>query len=406
MCMNTIRKGVWGVGYALAATLATMDRPASAEVTFEWVTVGNPGNAADPLNSAAIPGIGSVASVYRIAKFEVTNAQYAEFLNAVAATDPNGLYKPNMGSESRGGITQSGSPGSFTYAVRANMGNKPVNFVSFFDAMRFVNWLHNGQPMGGQDASTTEEGVYTISDGISETRAMDAQFFIPTQNEWYKAAYHQPSSASGDNDDYWLYPTASNSVPTIATANATGDVSNPGTNVVNYSNGAVWNGAPGNVTSAGSAGPLSDSFYGAADLAGNVFEWNEFVAGTQRSLRGGSWASVEGNLQSVNQNFSAPSLWGASQGFRVASPGPPEPVGTCCISNGSCDAEGNCQESITQAGCKSLGGRFFGPNLSCAEVCANGACIPTVSTWGIVALLLLIVTAGTIVLVRRRIPVR
>ncbi len=75
--------------------------------------------------------------------------------------------------------------------------------------------------------------------------------------------------------------------------------------------------------------------------------------------------------------------------------------GTCCISNGSCEAEGNCRENITQAECQALGGRFFGPNLSCTDVCANGACIPAVSTWGIIVLLLLLTSAGTVFIARR-----
>ena len=81
-------------------------------------------------------------------------------------------------------------------------------------------------------------------------------------------------------------------------------------------------------------------------------------------------------------------------------------VGTCCISNGSCEATGNCQENVTEVACLGLGGRFFGPNLSCTEVCANGACIPTVSAWGIVVLLLLLTTAGTIMLALGRVPAR
>ena len=186
----------------------------SAQVTFEWVTVGNPGNAADPLNDGAIPGIGSVADAYRIAQHEVTNDQYAEFLNTVAATDNNALYNALMGSNVRGGITQTGLSGSFTYSTKADMGNKPVNYVSFFDAMRFVNWLHNDQPTGDQDSSTTENGVYAISDGLSETRAVSARFFIPTENEWYKAAYYDPTVGAGGGDNYWLYSTMSNSVPT------------------------------------------------------------------------------------------------------------------------------------------------------------------------------------------------
>ena len=133
----------------LAALLAGLTTTASAQVTFDWATVGNAGNAADTT------GFGSVANEYRIAKHEVTNDQYTEFLNAVAKTDTNALYNASMDSDARGGITQSGTAPNLSYAVKTNMGNKPVNFVSFFDAMRLVNWLHNGQPTGGQNASTT-----------------------------------------------------------------------------------------------------------------------------------------------------------------------------------------------------------------------------------------------------------
>lgn len=162
-----------------------------AEVTFEWEVVGNPGNAADTT------GFGSVGNEYRIAKHEVTNDEYALFLNAVATTDTNGLFNTNMESDSRGGITQNGASPNFTYAVKVNMGNKPVIRVSFFNAMRFVNWLHNGQPTGHQDAGTTEDGVYALSDGDSATRAANAQYFIPSENEWYKAAYYHPVADGG-----------------------------------------------------------------------------------------------------------------------------------------------------------------------------------------------------------------
>ena len=84
-------------------------------------------------------------------------------------------------------ITRSGSDGSYSYAVNSGFGPNPVNHVSFFDAMRFVNWLQNGQGSGG-----TETGVYTISDGISETRNPSASFWLPSENEWYKAAYYDP----------------------------------------------------------------------------------------------------------------------------------------------------------------------------------------------------------------------
>ena len=99
---------------------------------------------------------------FLISKTEVTNSQHTEFLNAVAATDTNALYNTGMAS-GRGGITRSGSPGSFTYSAIAGREDMPVNWVTFYDALRFANWLHNGQPTGGQDNTTTENGAYTIT---------------------------------------------------------------------------------------------------------------------------------------------------------------------------------------------------------------------------------------------------
>jgi len=317
-----------------------MTASALAEVTFDWVTVGNVGNAPDPLNSTAIPGIGSVDYEYAIARYEVTNEQYAEFLNAVAKEDPNGLYNALMGTDPRGGITQSGTSGSFTYSLRYAMGNKPVNFVSIFDVMRFVNWLDNGQPTGAQDASTTEDGVYTISDGLSETRAPGATYFLPTENEWYKAAFHQPAADGGDADDYWLYPTATNDVPTAATANFQGDIANPGVNVVNYNLSADWNNVfGGNVTTVGSAGIPSESYYGTADQGGNVLEWVETtINGNRHIVRGSAFNWSDFNLQSTGRLTGDPTWEFDNQGFRVASVPP-----TCsptAVNDGDADANG------------------------------------------------------------------
>jgi formylglycine-generating enzyme required for sulfatase activity len=289
-------------------------------VTFDWATVGNAGNAADPLNSTFVPGIGSVGYEYRIATTEVTNAQYAVFLNTVdaAGTNPNAVYDNNMGSNVRGGISFSaGAANGSKYATKPNMGNKPVNYVSFWDSMRFVNWLENGQTAGG-----TESGVYAIASGLSAPRAANAQYFIPSENEWYKAAYHQPAAQGGDADNYWLYPTASNSIPVIASATAIGDIANPGAGGANYSFGADWNGQNGNVTTVASAGPLSASFYGTFDQGGNLWEWNEMWFGSFRGLRGGSWGSFETSLRSSSRGGGNPE--DVFIGFRVAS-AVPEP---------------------------------------------------------------------------------
>ncbi len=302
--------------------------PAHAAVTFDWATVGNPGNA-DDIHGA---GYGGVDGIYRISKTEVTNAQYTEFLNAVAATDSFGgsdptLYNTSMGSSTWGGILRSGSAGSYTYSVKpAAVGagpggadgddytyaNKPVVYVSFFDAMRFTNWLHNGQGSGG-----TETGVYNISDGLSEVRAADAKYWIPSEDEWYKAAYYDPN-AGGGSGAYYCYPTSTNGVPnnnlpSADTGNSanffdsgytTGDSSYPMTDVGAYA--------------------LSESPYGTFDQGGNVWEWNETVISPSfRGLRGGSWSTDDFDLRAAFRNSFSPTSESGNIGFRVATV--PEP---------------------------------------------------------------------------------
>ena len=204
---------------AMAAACGMNVLIAAGQIAIPTVPIGNPGNAADPTT-----GFGSVAYPYNIGTTEVTNAQYAAFLNAKAASDPFGLYKGNGTSTSMassfGGITRSGSAGSYTYAPVAGRENNPVNFVSFWDATRFANWLHNGQGNGD-----TETGAYTLTpSGISAntiTRNAGWRWAVTSEDEWHKAAYHQPASAGGDNDDYWLYPTQSNAPPTSSATTST-----------------------------------------------------------------------------------------------------------------------------------------------------------------------------------------
>jgi sulfatase modifying factor 1 len=301
----------------LLLAVASLPQPCLAEVTFDWAYVGNVGNSPDPAT-----GAGAVSYDYAISKHEVTNAQYTEFLNAVAATDNFGgvdpaLYSSFMASTSMGGIVQSGGPGSYSYSTKPNMAQKPVTYVSFFDAMRFTNWLHNGQGSGG-----TESGVYAIGSGVSEVRAADARYWIPSGNEWYKAAYHQPAAQSGDADDYWLYPTASNTAPIKATANLVGDITNPGSNVANYAPPRSWDGA---VTTVGSGGASSDSFYGAFDQGGNVSEWTEEVFDSiYRGMPGGSWSTNVIGLRADDRVSTLPEFELLSVGFRIATI--PEPT--------------------------------------------------------------------------------
>ena len=297
-----------------------LSTPAFATVTIDYVPFGNVGNAADPATGSRY---GAVAYAYQIGKYEVTNSQYAEFLNVADPTgaNANGIYNINMGSNNRGGITfTSGAATGAKYTIRTSMGDKPVNYVSWYDAARFTNWLGNGQGSG----SSTETGAYTLNGNTGIiTKNVGAIVYLPSEDEWYKAAYYDPTPGAGGGDNYWLHATQSDTAPTLASANSTGDITNPGANVANYALGADWNSENGNVTTVGSAGALAESHFGTADQAGNVYEWNDAVIGSSRGLRGGSWGSVSNSLAASNRRYNTPALESFDVGFRVASV--PEP---------------------------------------------------------------------------------
>jgi len=241
---------------------------------MELVPVGDAGNPDD------LFGFGGVAYDYEIGKYEVTNDQYIEFLNAIGASDNIGLYDPLMGTDIRGGISRTGSFGSYSYAARTTMGDKPVNFVSLLDCMRFVNWLQNSMPSGSIDPTTTENGSYDMGAiGTIINRRATGSWYVPTIDELYKAAFYDPVSVGADSGitpDYWMMPNSSNiNPPNPAFATVLGDVANPGYAVMNFNNSAVWNGATGNVTTVGTTGPQTASHYGAFDLGGNVAEWDD-----------------------------------------------------------------------------------------------------------------------------------
>jgi formylglycine-generating enzyme required for sulfatase activity len=184
----------------LVVVIAFFPRASVLAVTIPTVPVGNPGNAIDPADAdQSTPGIqnfGSVDHAYRIGTTEVTNTQYAEFLNLKAKSDPLGLYNVYMDSP-QGGILRSGSSPNFVYNLIPGRENMPATFVGWYDAIRFVNWLDNGQENGD-----TETGAYTLlhdgspsptpvpSNALNIARNPGATWFLPSEDEWYKAAYH------------------------------------------------------------------------------------------------------------------------------------------------------------------------------------------------------------------------
>jgi formylglycine-generating enzyme len=293
-------------------------------ITIDTVPVGNPGNPGDTrYPKGGVSSFGGVDYAYRVGKFEVTAGQYTEFLNAVAKTDTYGLYNTYMWLEGYGcKIQQSGSAGSYSYKVASDYANRPVNYVCFWDACRFVNWLQNGQPTGTEGPGTTETGAYTLTpEGIvNNTVARNAnwKWAVTSEDEWYKAAFHKNDGVTGN---YFDYSTSSDSIPGRDMTEAT----NPGNNVNYY--GTPWpiDSATYYNTVAGEF-QLSDSPYGTLDQGGNVWEWNEAVISSSRGLRGGSFLDYESYLRAAYRGYYGlgPAAEDGDVGFRVVQV--PEPA--------------------------------------------------------------------------------
>lgn len=297
----------------LKKQLATAQRPAPVTVPFiQMVDVTENGNAPDT------SGYGAVAYNFKMAKYETTLNQYVEFLNAVAATDSYNLYNPNMEADSSvAGIRRSGDPGDYAYSVIGD-GNRPVTYVSWFDAARFCNWLHNGRPAGLQNADTTEDGAYNLNGaiaGLGFTRLWGAKYWIPSEDEWYKAAFFDPrDQASGGpsgNDNYWLYTTMRETAP----GNAIG--SSP--NQANIFNG-TYSVTPGpNRLSAVGAYTNSPTYFGTFDQGGSLWEWNDAIINVDfRGQRSGSWDNDANTLRSLERGQNFPQTESNLAGFRIA----------------------------------------------------------------------------------------
>jgi len=309
---------------------------------------------------------GAVDYDYKIGKFEFTAGQYTEFLNAVAATDPHGLYNTGMWTNSYGcKIERTGSPGSYSYSVAPERSNRPVGQVNWGDAARFANWLHNGQPglelppgqSVPQDENSTEDGSYYLNGAMSNAallavvREPDATWVIPSEDEWYKAAYHKNDGVTGN---YFDYPTSSDSTPSDDLIDP--DPGNNATFVVTGDHDYTI-GSPYYRTEVGEF-ENSESPYGTFDQGGNVWEWNEAVlvvdTVSYRGRRGSSFGNYAHFLEAASRDYCDPSFEDDSGlGFRVAEVSEQTPV-------------------------------------------------PAVSEWGLIAMTLLMLTAGTLVYARRR----
>jgi formylglycine-generating enzyme len=311
----------------LVAAMVCAGAIARGDIVMDTVLVGNAGNAPDSRT-----GLGAVDYAYRIGTYEVTNSQYAAFLNAKASVgDSYGLYSPLMAS-TFGGIVRTGkgtAVNPYSYSIKNGdngWADRPVNFVTYYDSIRFVNWLHNGQGQGD-----TETGAYTIAGGTmiptngwQITRNADATWWIPNADEWYKAAYHQNDGVTGN---YYRYPTASDSKP----GNALLPVDSG--NNATFIHMGLTVGHPYYLTEVG-AFENSASAYGTFDQGGNVIEWTEDFMGIPglRGLRGGAWIFDVSSLSSTFQLAADGSFFAHFGGFRVAAVPEPGTFGLAAIS--------------------------------------------------------------------------
>ena len=344
---------------SLAAALVLFVPLSAHAVNYELVDVGSPGNAPD------VTTFGAVAYPYRIGRYEVTVADYSAFLNAVARTDTYGLWNNGMQAAPSGaGITRSGSPGSHVYApMTATSGSAPysasgtppfrttsgvdssrfpITYVSWLNAARFANWMANGQPTGAQDATTTEDGAYRLAgatkggaparNAINPNTGQPPAFHVPTENEWYKAAYYDPRLNAG-RGGYHRYATRSDTPPgNVAPGSGFGSTQ-PGSNQANYIYGSRYlysvTQSAAIVTTQHYLTPVGTfpeavSPWGALDMNGSVWEVNTLSGAESLNvgIRGGAWTSLASYLAGTYFLGTVTYSTASNVGFRLAAPAP------------------------------------------------------------------------------------
>ena len=237
-----VATGVLAIVAALGVTSVAAAAPKPAVLTFKTAKVGAPGNPAvaivpfedaifrscgeAPVTKKGCQYVGGVDYRYGIGQLEVTVPQWVAFLNTV---DPAGRNRHKLYSSTESGnawprfgqidFRAKARPGRHYSLAAREWADKPYGFANFLRAARFANSLTNGKVLsrrvsgeGGFRYITyrvrlsrrTEDGMYNMR-VRKMTRQRKRGFVIPSQDEWIKAAYYDPSG--GGTYSYWKYPT-------------------------------------------------------------------------------------------------------------------------------------------------------------------------------------------------------
>ncbi|MFA6043671.1 MAG: SUMF1/EgtB/PvdO family nonheme iron enzyme [Phycisphaerales bacterium] len=305
---------------------------------IQFVTVGSPGNAPWTGGGLYTNHRGVVDYSYRIGKFEVTTSQWVEFMNAVFDRPASDrvlfvVHPAVWGAQS----TTPNTPGGERWTASGTNAMLPVGGIDWRTCAIYCNWLCNGK---STDRSAFLSGAYDVStfgylnngslftDQL--THSPGAQYWIPTTDEWLKAAHYDPNRYGTGQGGWWANANRSDTPPVYgppgvlvngqpSAANSDWDgFSFPGRNPFAVPLGAY------NVTSA----------FGLYDTAGGTSEWTEGYTGfagepypRDRLYDGSHWddgAQGADMASSLGGNF--PTYPGISLGLRIASaipvPGP------------------------------------------------------------------------------------
>ena len=206
---------------AVCCTIVAMSPRATAQTIpnydFDWATVTHPGNAPyDGGQFGLTAGIGRVDYVYRISKLEITTDQWLEYVNIFSPRKGGRFFTNPAFWGAYPDPTYSG-PGR-RWAPIPGEGMTPVAGISWQEAARYANWLHNDK---GTDPSAIATGAYDTSTwGVNPITGQrtdgdklpGAKFWIPSYDEWLKAVHYDPDKNGPGQEGYWLYPHSSDDV--------------------------------------------------------------------------------------------------------------------------------------------------------------------------------------------------